>query len=107
MAVNGQPLSKRETGGPDRDERGRFLKGHSVKSPGNPNIVALASHRAAVVVAISPADLVVVLRKALELAKNGDLAAIKFVVERVLGLPPREPQPPDPWGDDPPDEYFL
>lgn len=68
---------------PDREGGGRFVAGHSVKSPGRPKGPSAAEQVRAL---IEPhkAD---ILAKAVELAKLGDAASIKLCLERLAPIP--------------------
>jgi hypothetical protein len=77
--------SKRAKG---RDPSGRFQKGHEVKSPGNPRLKHLAALQEAVREAITPEALQSVLGKLRDLAlDDGDVAAARVLLDRVLGRP--------------------
>ena len=83
----------------DRRPDGKFRKGHSVKSPGNPMIRALAAFQSAVSEAFTPTDLVDVLTsmRDLSMGRIGEdgvmpsiterIAAARVWVERVAGKP--------------------
>ena len=90
---------KPAAGNGDRKPDGRFRKGHSVKSPGNPMIRALAAFQSAVSEAFTPTDLVDVLTamRDLSMGRVGEggvapsiterIAAARVWVERVAGKP--------------------
>ncbi len=69
-----------------RDVTGRFAPGNA-GGPGNPYARQVAALRAAMMEAVSPADLRAVVSKLLELAKGGNVTAIREVLERTLGKP--------------------
>ena len=71
-------------GGDERDPKGRFLPGNS-GGPGNPHALKTARLRAAMMRAVSPGDLVAVVKTLVQLAKGGDVAAAKLLLDRVLG----------------------
>jgi hypothetical protein len=69
-----------------RDGRGRFVVGcHG--GPGNPLARRVAELRAAVLDAVSAADLRAIAVKLVELARAGDLVAARLLFDRVLGPP--------------------
>ena len=74
-----------ETNG--RAANGQFLRGHAVRSPGNPQIAQLAAWRSAFARAVSADDMEAVVRSLVESAKSGDLDAIKILLDRTLGKP--------------------
>lgn len=77
----------------DRDERGRLLPGHSVKSPGNPALRAVAAYKEAFKQAITPDELRALAVKCYRDAMNetGEVPvpivthARTMVVERLAG----------------------
>lgn len=69
---------------------GRFLKGNR-GGPGNPDVRIIAEHRKALREAISREDLIDVLHKLRDLAKDGDVAAARVLFERCYGRPREEP----------------
>lgn len=79
---------------PDRDHLGRFKNGHGVKSPGNPNLRRLGEAQRAIRAALTPEQIVAVMRKLAHKAlAEGDVQAAKAVLERVAGRPSQEPEP--------------
>lgn len=66
----------------DRDNAGRFKQGHSIKSPGRPVGPSRAERLAE---AIEP-HIPVIVAKAIELAKLGDPASMKLVLERYAPI---------------------
>lgn len=69
---------------PYRDNRGLFKKGN----PGGPGNSAAKNGRLmkrAMATAVTPAEVVALLRKFYDLAMNGDIAAGKVVLDRVAG----------------------
>ena len=73
-------------GGNGRDGRGRFAKGNCV-GPGNPHARHVGQLRSALLAAVTREDLEAVIRKLVELAKNGNIQAAKEVLDRCLGKP--------------------
>lgn len=69
-----------------RDGRGRFAPGNR-GGPGNPLAPQVAKLRAAMLKAVSARDMREITDKLVELAKAGNVAAIKEVFERTLGKP--------------------
>lgn len=67
-----------------RGPGGRFAPGNP-GGPGNPHAKRTAELRAAALAAVSDDDLRAVVAKLLELAKGGDLAAIRELLDRLLG----------------------
>ena len=70
----------------DRDANGRFTKGN----PGGPGPAfprRVAALRAALLDAVTPADVIAVIRALVEAAKGGDVAAAKVFLDRILGSP--------------------
>jgi uncharacterized protein YjcR len=65
---------------------GRFAKGN-VGGPGNPNAAHVARLRKALFEAVTEDDLKAIIQKMVEKAKEGDIAAAKEVIERLLGKP--------------------
>lgn len=72
------------TGGNGRGPRGRFGPGNKI-AKGNPHAVRVAKLRTAALSAIKPKELAAVIRKLLELALAGDVAAAREVFQRTLG----------------------
>ena len=68
----------------DRDSRGRFVKGHA-GGPGRPPSASVHEHRAALVAAVSPADIQRVARMLVDRALEGDVGAAKLLMERLFG----------------------
>ncbi len=69
-----------------RDANGRFAKGN----PGGPGPAfprRVAELRAAILDAVTPADVVDVIRALVKAAKGGDVAAAKVFLDRILGTP--------------------
>jgi hypothetical protein len=69
-----------------RDASGRFAKGN----PGGPGPAfprRVAELRAAILDAVTPADVIDVIRALVKAAKSGDVAAAKVFLDRVLGTP--------------------
>jgi hypothetical protein len=73
-------------GGNGRDSRGRFAKGNA-GGPGNPYARRCAALRKAAAQAISDEDLVALMRKLLQQALGGDVAAARLVLLYAVGRP--------------------
>ena len=71
-------------GGNGRDSAGRFAKGNS-GGPGNPYAARVARLRSAMLDAVTDEDFTAIVRKLVELAKGGDMAAIREVMTRTVG----------------------
>jgi len=70
---------------PNRDASGRFLPGHGLPGPGNPQARRVHQIRSVIREAVSDGDLVRVLRMLLERAEDGDVQAAREVLDRRLG----------------------
>ena len=80
------PPSSKASNGRDQDSRGRFLPGHKL-SKGNPYARKIAKLRAALLAAISEADIRKVAKQLVKAATGGDVAAARELFNRVLGHP--------------------
>ncbi|MBI4717157.1 MAG: hypothetical protein HY763_05075 [Planctomycetes bacterium] len=69
-----------------RDAAGRFAPGNA-GGPGNPRARHSAALRRALLEAVSDDDIRLVVEKLVELAKAGDLAAIRELLDRTIGRP--------------------
>ena len=69
-----------------RDSQGRFAPGNP-GGPGNPHAAQVSRLRSALLAAVSEEDIRAVTEKLIELAKAGDVRAIKEVFDRTLGKP--------------------
>ena len=69
-----------------RDEQGKFVKGNKI-GEGNPFAKKVARLRAALLSAITPADIRIIIKKLIKQARSGDLAAAKEVLDRAVGRP--------------------
>ena len=69
-----------------RDGRGRFAKGN-VGGPGNPHARHVGQLRSALLAAVTSEDIEAVVRKLIELAKNGNIQAAKEILDRCVGKP--------------------
>jgi hypothetical protein len=69
-----------------RGEDGRFLKGNP-GGPGNPHIRQVARLKAALYESITPDDVHALMRRMLDEALAGNVAAARLVVEHTLGKP--------------------
>jgi len=74
--------------GHGRDRRGRFVAGNP-GGPGNPHARTVAACRRAFLEAVTPADIRKVARTLVRMAIAGDLGAIKELLDRTVGKPPR------------------
>ncbi len=77
----------------DRRGNGKFLKGHGIKSKGNPNVRRLAELQAAVRDCATADDVRKVLISMRDAALSGDTKAAQVWLPRVLGREPSEPAP--------------
>ncbi len=69
-----------------RDGRGRFTTGNA-GGPGNPHARKVGRLRSRLVECVTADDLREVVRKLVAMAKGGDLAAIREVLDRTIGKP--------------------
>jgi hypothetical protein len=69
-----------------RGKNGRFLKGHA-GGPGNPHAQRVHRLRSALLNTVTPADIEEIIRKLVAMAKEGDIAATKELLDRTLGKP--------------------
>ncbi len=69
-----------------RDERGRFAKGNR-GGPGNPFGRRVAQLRKAMLDVVEEEDLQAIVRKLIQLAREGDVAAARLVLAYTLGKP--------------------
>ncbi len=69
-----------------RTASGKFARGNP-GGPGNPNAQRTADLRALLMQTVTENDLRTVLNKLVRLAKGGDLAAIRELLDRVFGKP--------------------
>lgn len=83
--MKAQRKGKRDKRKSDRGPGGKFLKGHSVKSPGNPNFNKIAEYRRIIQAAVTPEDLRRVMLKLKRLALDGDMDAIRELLTRMVG----------------------
>ena len=67
-----------------RDSKGRFLPGHSVRSPGRPPREAEKQFLAAFERGCSPAKLEQVVSKMVERAISGDVAAARLLIQTAI-----------------------
>ena len=72
--------------GNGRDAGGRFGRGNA-GGPGNPYARQVAELRAAIMRAVSAADIEAIVAKLVEQAKDGNLPAARELFERTLGKP--------------------
>lgn len=69
-----------------RDSSGRFAQGNR-GGPGNPHAAKVAQLRSALLNAVKPTELRAIVQALVTKAKQGDIAAAKLLLERVLGPP--------------------
>ena len=69
-----------------RDRDGRFAKGNP-GGPGNPHAAKVASLRSALLAAVTEDDMGEIAARLVQLAKEGDLAAVRELFLRTLGRP--------------------
>lgn len=79
-----KPLKASQTG---RQANGRFLKGVWKGGPGNPYVRQVAALRSALLNAVTPDDIDAVIRALIKKALEGDVPAIRELLDRVLGRP--------------------
>ena len=87
MTGSSEPIHSAES---DRDGAGRFLRGHGIRSPGNPRLRRLGALQEAVAEAITPAELTTVVQRLRDQALDGDTQAARLLLERCLGRPREE-----------------
>ena len=75
-----------------RDSAGRFVKGNA-GGPGNPYYRRQAQLKRLLLECVTDEDVLSVLRVLLDLARTGDLAAIKLFLEYTVGKPTKEVDP--------------
>jgi len=73
-------------GGVGRDRCGRFAAGNP-GGPGNPQARQVARLRSAMLDAVTTKDMAEITRQLVEMAKGGNVAAIREVFSRCLGKP--------------------
>jgi len=71
------------------DSNGKFKAGNK-GGDGNPQIKRVAEYNAAIRKSVKQKDLVDIFKKLLALAKGGDIAATKIILDRCLGKVARE-----------------
>ncbi len=69
-----------------RDARGRFTKGNP-GGPGNPHARRVAALRSTLIREVTKDDIRAIVRRLIDLAKEGDIQAAREVFSRVLGRP--------------------
>ncbi len=80
------PSPNGSNGASNRDAGGRFRKGNP-GGPGNPLAKKVGQLRAALVESVSPEEVKEVVARIVELAKGGDVPAMKLLFDRILGPP--------------------
>jgi len=78
-----KPLTNGSNG---RDGKGQFTKGNG-GGPGNPFALQVAELRKTLLAAVTPKDLRDVVRSLLNQAKEGNIAAVRELLSRLLGPP--------------------
>ena len=78
------------------DTTGRFAVGNTL-GRGNPHAAQVARLRSAMLAAVSEDDMKATIGKLVEMAKGGDVAAIKLLFDRVLGKVVTVEEPPVGW----------
>ncbi|MEQ8770051.1 MAG: hypothetical protein RIB60_06035 [Phycisphaerales bacterium] len=71
--------------GGSRNNKGQFVKGHNSPGPGNPFAGKVQQLRKAIFDQETPEDALAIWAKLKELAKEGDIAAIKEYLDRTVG----------------------
>lgn len=88
---DGSTVSNRANRDPEKATVKRGAKGHftagTKPGPGNPQVRKLASYRDAFAKAVTPEDITTAARKLAELAKAGDIMAIRELLDRAIGRP--------------------
>ncbi len=80
-------MPKPSPNGPNgRDGRGRFAQGNS-GGPGNPHAGKVAKLRSALLAAVTEEDVRQIVERLVQLAKDGDLAAVRELFLRTIGRP--------------------
>ncbi len=69
-----------------RDARGRFGRGNT-GGPGNPYAASVARLRTALIEAVTPEDVAAIARALVAQAKAGDVAAVRELMNRLMGPP--------------------
>ncbi|OPZ98886.1 MAG: hypothetical protein BWY71_01136 [Planctomycetes bacterium ADurb.Bin412] len=69
-----------------RDDKGQFTKGNG-GGPGNPFAQQVAELRKTLLTAVTPKDLQAVVKALLNQAKEGNIAAVRELLSRLLGPP--------------------
>lgn len=72
------------TGTNGRSKGGQFAKGNRAAS-GNPHAQRAAKLRSAVLASVNSSDIKAVIRKLVEMAKGGDVQAMKLLLDRACG----------------------
>jgi hypothetical protein len=83
---NSSRLKKDESVFEKRGTNGRFLPGHC-GGPGNPHAQKVHRLRSALLNTVTSTDIKEVVHKLISMAKAGDIAAIKELLDRTIGKP--------------------
>jgi hypothetical protein len=86
MNTSPSPNGANGARGADRGPGGRFAAGNS-GGPGNPHAQHVGRLRSALLSAITPQDMEAIVARLVELAKAGEMPAIRELLDRVLGKP--------------------
>lgn len=84
MPPNVSPTQPVRNGSSGRTPKGKFAEGNKL-GRGNPHLVRIREYNDAIRYAIKTGDIREVMVKLLTMAKRGDLAAAKLVLDRTLG----------------------
>jgi hypothetical protein len=79
-------MSRQQTGGNGRDGAGRFAKGNA-GGPGNPHGGTVSRLRATLLDAVTEDDLRAVVAALVRRAREGDVPAIRELLDRACGKP--------------------
>ncbi len=104
-APSESPSPAGSSGGRD-PKTGRFLPGNK-HGTGNPLAVRAQKLRVALFAAITPEDMFLILRRLVRMAKRGDLAAARLILDRCFGRVHRGGEPMTDEDQYNPDDRFL
>jgi hypothetical protein len=86
-------MNEPSTNGPDgRDANGRFTRGNP-GGPGNPHAKRVASLRRVLLDAITEDDMLAIAQLLVAKAREGDLIAIRELLDRTIGKPTKTLDP--------------
>jgi hypothetical protein len=86
MIDSGNNLAPSTNGSDGRGDDGKFTKGNR-GGPGNPHAKKVQRLRATLLTIVTPKRFKIVVARLFQLAANGDLAAIRELMDRLLGRP--------------------